>query len=266
VQTTFDLARLRDAVGAGSAEAVAFSEEVNRSLDGARIDTPQALNEHVMPILARHFPKLGIRVYGSCVEPLAWVLHLACTVFLDMFLGTGVFLLAENAYRRGDQKGLFEVMRRLAPKQRKAKVQLRGDDGRILSNAEELSVFTEYCRGLFSQGQCVATSILLGQPFRLEAVALEQHMCKLSIYKSVPAHTLPPAVWKLCRQALAPLLVQFADKAWQLRPSAPSLWCDSWLVWLNKVGKQGRSPDELRPIALQDTGGKIVTKHLASLL
>ena len=28
---------------------------------------------------------------------------------------------AENAYQRGDQRGLFEVMRRLAPKQRKAK-------------------------------------------------------------------------------------------------------------------------------------------------
>ena len=108
VQTSFDLVHLRDAVGAGSAEAVAFSEEVSRSLVGARIDTPQALNEHVMPILARHFPKalgqarlgrgsimhfrLGILVYGSYVEPLAWVLHLACTAFLDMFSGTGVFL------------------------------------------------------------------------------------------------------------------------------------------------------------------------------
>lgn len=42
VQTSFDLVRLREAVGAGSEEA---------------------LNEHVMPILARP----GIRVYGSCV-------------------------------------------------------------------------------------------------------------------------------------------------------------------------------------------------------
>ena len=57
VQTSFDLVRLRAAVGAGSAEAVALSEEVSRSLVGAQIDTPQALNEHVMPILARHFPK-----------------------------------------------------------------------------------------------------------------------------------------------------------------------------------------------------------------
>ena len=85
---------------------------------------------------------------------------------------------AESAYQRGDQKGLFEVMRRLAPKQRKAKVQLRGEDGRILSNAEELRVFTEYCRGLFSQGRCIATSSLLGQPFKLAADALEQHMRK----------------------------------------------------------------------------------------
>ncbi|CAE7565504.1 X-element\ORF2, partial [Symbiodinium microadriaticum] len=216
-----------------------------------------------MPILARHFPKYWriLVIY----QREAREAKRASRALRKQHLRDEL-RLAENAYRRGDQKGLFEVMRRLAPKQRKVKIQLRGDDGRILSNAEELSVFTEYCRGLFSQGQCVATSNLLGQPFRLEAVALEQHMRKLSVYKSVPAHTLPPAVWKLCRQALAPLLVQFTDKAWQLRPSAPSLWCDSWLVWLNKVGKQGRSPDELRPIALQDTGGKIVSKHLASLL
>ena len=309
VQTSFDLVRLREAVGAGSAEAVAFSVEVSRSLVGARIDTPQALNEHVMPILARHFPKTLGQARARPWQhhalqaryPRLWQLRRALGVgpppglhrlsghVLRYWRLLAIYQReareakrasralrkqylrdelrqAENAYQRGDQKGLFEVMRRLAPKQRKAKVQLRGEDGRILSNAEELRVFTEYCRGLFSQGRCVATSSLLGQPFELEANALEQHMRKLSIYKAVPAHTLPPAVWKLCRQALAPILVQLADKAWQLRPSAPTLWCDSWLVWLNKVGKQGRSPDELRPIALQDTGGKIVSKHLAALL
>ena len=309
VQPSFDLVHLREAVGAGLAEAVAFREEVSRSLIGARIDTPQALNEHVMPILARHFPKTQRQARARPWQhhtlqaryPRLWQLRRALGVGpppglrrLDGHVLRYWRLLAiyqreareakrasralrkqhlhdelrqaENAYQRGDQKGLFEVMRRLAPKQRKAKVQLRGEDGRILSNAEELRVFTEYCRGLFSQGRCVATSSLLGQPFKLEADALEQHMRKLSIYKAVPAHTLPPAVWKLCRQALAPVLVQLADKAWQLRPRAPPLWCDSWLVWLNKVGKQGRSPDELRPIALQDTGGKIVSKHLATLL
>ncbi|CAE7939263.1 unnamed protein product, partial [Symbiodinium necroappetens] len=270
VQTSFDLVHLREAVGAGSAEAVAFSEEVSRSLVGARIDTPQALNEHVLPILARHFPKalgqararpwqhhalqaryprlwqlrraLGVgpppglhRLSGHVLR--YWRLLViyqreareakhASRALRKQYLRDEL-RQAENAYQRGDQKGLFEVMRRLAPKQRRAKVQLRGEDGRILSNAEELRVFTEYCRGLFSQGRCVATSSLLGQPFKLEADALEQHMRKLSIYKAVPAHTLPPAVWKLCRQALAPVLVQLADK---------------------------------------DTGGKIVSKHLASLL
>ncbi|CAE7816502.1 unnamed protein product, partial [Symbiodinium sp. KB8] len=263
VKTSFDLAQLREAVGAGSAQAVAFGEEVRRSLVGARIDTPQALNEHVLPILARHFPRYWrlLVIYQREAREAKRASRALRKQYLRDELRQ-----AENAYQRGDQKGLFEVMRRLAPKQRKAKVQLRGEDGRILSNAEELRVFTEYCRGLFSQGRCVATSSLLGQPFKLEADALEQHMRKLSIYKAVPAHTLPPAVWKLCRQALAPVLVQLADQAWQLRPRAPPLWCDSWLVWLNKVGKQGRSPDELRPIALQDTGGKIIARHLATLL
>ena len=69
---------------------------------------------------------------------------------------------AEHAYQRGDQRGLFEVMRRLAPKQRKTKVQLRGAAGRILSNAEELSVFTDYCRGLFFKGVCYWPKTLNG--------------------------------------------------------------------------------------------------------
>ena len=309
VQTSFDLVRLREAVRAGSAEAMAFSAEVSRSLDGTQIDTPQALNDHVMPILARRFPKTLGRARPRPWQnpalqvryPHLWQLRRALGVGpppglhrLDGHVLRYWRLLviyqreareakrasralrkqhlreelrqAESAYQRGDQKGLFEVMRRLAPKQRKAKVQLRGEDGRILSNAEELGVFVDYCRGLFSQGRCVGKDCQLSQPFQLVAGDLAQHMSKLSIYKSVPAHTLPPAVWKLCRQDLAPILVALASQAWQLRPLAPPLWCDSWLVWLNKVGKQGRSPDELRPIALQDTGGKIISKHLASLI
>ncbi|CAE7877956.1 unnamed protein product, partial [Symbiodinium sp. KB8] len=157
VQTSFDLVRLREAVGAGSEEAEAFSEEVSRSLVGARIDTPQALNEHVMPILARHFPKTLGQARARPWQhqdlqaryPRLWQLRRALGVgpppglhrldghVLRYWRILVIYQreareakLAETAYRRGDQKGLFEVMRRLAPKQRKAKVQLRGDDGR----------------------------------------------------------------------------------------------------------------------------------------
>ena len=306
---SFDAVRLREAVGAGSEVAEAFRHEVCCSLTDARIDTPQALNEHVMPILARHFPPTSgparVRPWQhadlQARYPHLWQLrralgvgpppgmHHLCGPVLRYWRQMAIYkqaareakrasralrkqyLLgelrqAENAYQRGDQRGLFEVMRRLAPRQRKAKVQLRGEDGRILSNAEELRAFADYCRGLFSTGRCVASDCVLGKPFQLTTADLELHMRKISIYKSVPAHTLPPAVWKLCRQALAPILVRLANKAWQLRPQAHPLWCDSWLVWLNKVGKQGCRPDELRPIALQDTGGKMVSKHLASLL
>ncbi|OLQ09925.1 hypothetical protein AK812_SmicGene6435, partial [Symbiodinium microadriaticum] len=194
VKTSFDFAQLREAVGAGSAQAVAFGEDVRRSLVGAQIDTPQALNEHVLPILARHFPKAPGQARARPWQhhalqaryPRLWQLRRALGVGPPPGLHrlSGHVLRywrllviyqreareakrasralrkqylrdelrqAENAYQRGDQKGLFEVMRRLAPKQRKAKVQLRGEDGRILSNAEELRVFTEYCQGLFSQ-------------------------------------------------------------------------------------------------------------------
>ncbi|CAE7029975.1 unnamed protein product [Symbiodinium sp. CCMP2592] len=289
---SFDVIRLREAVRTGSETAMAFCNEVCCTLPDARADTPQALNEHVMPILARHFPKTSGQVRQRPWQhadlqvryPHLWQLwrtlgvgpppglHHLCGHVLRYWRQVTIYKQAareakrasralrkqymqselrqaENAYRRGDQRGLFEVMRRLAPKQRKAKVQLRGEDGRILSNAEELRVFTDYCRGLFSSGRCVASDAVLSQPFQLMADDLERHMCKLSIDKSVPAHTLPPAVWKLCRRALAPVLVQLAARAWSLRPHAPHLWCDSWLVWLNK-----------------DTSGKIVTKHLASLL
>ena len=306
---SFDAVRLREAVGAGSELAEAFRHEVCCSLTDARIDTPQALNEHVMPILARHFPPTSgparVRPWQhadlQARYPHLWQLrralgvgpppgmHHLCGPVLRYWRQMAIYkqaareakrasralrkqyLLgelrqAENAYQRGDQRGLFEVMRRLAPRQRKAKVQLRGEDGRILSNAEELRAFADYCRGLFSTGRCVASDCVLGKPFQLTTADLELHMRKISIYKSVPAHTLPPAVWKLCRQALAPILVRLANRAWQLRPQAHPLWCDSWLVWLNKVGKQGCRPDELRPIALQDTGDKMVSKHLASLL
>ena len=307
VQTSFDLVHLREAVGAGSAEAVAFSEEVSRSLVGARIDTPQALNEHVMPILARQFPKTlgqeGARPWQhhelQARYPRLWQLRRALGVGpppglhrLDGHVLRYWRLLviyqreareakrtsralrkqhlrdelrqAETAYQRGDQKGLFEVMRRLAPKQRKAKVQLRGEDGGILSNAEELRVFTEYCRGLFSQGRCVATSSTLGQSFQLEADALEQHMRKLSRFRPTPYH-LPCGScagrhWRLFWSNLQ-IRPGNVDRVLLLFGVTPG-WHGSTRLASKVAARTSCVPLPCRI----DTGGKIVSKHLAALL
>ena len=84
---------------------------------------------------------------------------------------------------------------------------------------------------------------------------------KLQAGKAAPQHLAPAAVWKGLAPILAPKLVAWYNAA-SAQGQYPSLWAAAWVVWLAKPNKAPVKPANLRPIALQDCGGKSIAKAL----
>ena len=78
--------------------------------------------------------------------------------------------------------------------------------------------------------------------------------------KSAPRHLAPNAAWKGLAELLAPKLRGWYEERGSL--AFPRLWTDAWIVWLAKPNKPPDKPSNLRPIALQDGGGKAVAKAI----
>ena len=69
-------------------------------------------------------------------------------------------------------------------------------------------------------------------------------------YKAAPRHLVPSAAWKLCANAVAPLLTTAQSG------EVPQGWTDAWLVWMPKPDKEASVPAGLRPLGLTDTIAK----------
>ena len=56
---------------------------------------------------------------------------------------------AWDADRQGDKSAIWQVIRRLAPKTARTRVQLRGPKGELLTQQEETDKFVEYCEKVY---------------------------------------------------------------------------------------------------------------------
>ena len=167
---------------------------------------------------------------------------------------------AQRAAQRRDQRTLFQVVRRLAPKCMRQRVQLRQDDNTVMNPAEELVAFMAHCQELFqSTAQPLSVPPLQAQ-FHIEPSELEEAFSALKLRKAVPSHTAPIAIWKLCSPCLSEVVSHMVREHWFGTPVMPPLWCDAWVTWLVKPQKVPRTPNDLRPIALTEASGKAITK------
>ena len=170
--------------------------------------------------------------------------------------------IAYQAAQQGDQRTLYQVIRRLAPKTLRQRVQLHAEDGSLLSDAQELQIFHQHCQDLFQSSAPAVAAPALQEPYQLGVSTLNSAILALKPHKATPSHTAPTVVWQLCSYRLAECLAGMVATYWKHHPQVPHLWSDAWIIWLRKPGKVPLCPADLRPIALQDTGGKAIAKVL----
>ena len=160
---------------------------------------------------------------------------------------------AEEAAKHHNQKELYSVIRQLAPKQPRKRVQLRGNANQLLTNSQELRELVTFSKDLFQHDR---PPLAQAQLIDRHALTEEQALRTLQPSKSAPRHLAPNAAWKGLAELLAPKLRGWYEEGGSL--AFPRLWTDAWIVWLAKPHKPPDKPSNLRPIALQDGGGKAV--------
>ena len=169
---------------------------------------------------------------------------------------------AEQAAKRGDQHALYKIIRKLAPKQSYKRVQLRGSLGQLLDPAAELQSFREYCSQLFKADEPAVALQRMCNTYHITAAELQDAILSLRAHKAVPAGCARTLMWHACADILAPILQSICCRMWTGVPTYPDLWSHAWISWLEKARKRVLGPETLRPIALQETGGKAVGKVL----
>ena len=173
--------------------------------------------------------------------------------------------IAERAAKAGKQRELYEVIRRLAPQQERRKVQLRGNNNNILTSAQEPRNLTDFCQDLFLSKAPAITVPHHHEPVSIDAKEIQQTLSLLKPMKSAPRQLAPTSAWKYLSHLLAPHLAEIFHRSISTG-TLPELWTHAWITWLPKPGKPPNKPENLRPMALQDCGGKSIAKALQQRL
>ena len=180
---------------------------------------------------------------------------------------------AELASRKHDLRSVRNIVRSLAPKAPRARTQLKGKDGGMLSRAEEAEVFCEHFKQKFTSANAwrydAATLYLnniehsQNSQQLIDCEQLCHELLKAPLRKAVPPGHPPSATWRLFADLAATTITTVLNGSWEVGPiTIPQGWSDAHLVLIKKPGKTGRDPNRHRPIGLQDQLGKITFKHV----
>ncbi|CAE7227790.1 unnamed protein product [Symbiodinium sp. CCMP2592] len=183
---------------------------------------------------------------------------------------------AEQHALKHNSRGIYQIVKRLAPKQARRQMQLRSSDGQMLSPSEELELLREHFQTRFTASQPMDASLAdlhwpCAQHPLLEAQPLCQAIQSVPRRKAVPQGHPPSASWRLCADLLAPWLSSHLNEAWcQTAIQVPRCWSDVDLALVPKPEKSGREPKDYRPIGLACPLGKkllaaLVQPHVAGL-
>ena len=169
----------------------------------------------------------------------------------------------EASARKGDTRALFQLAARFGPKQKRRKLQLRSEDGGILSHAEQADVLHRFYKNLYSTDapdshaqilDSLVDSTSLVCPFAcLSLDTIPQALQHLSPHKAAPSHLAHTSVWIACSDVVSPWLAHFLQSAQQI----PQVWKDTWLSLLRKVATP-TLPRQLRPLGISEISGRIV--------
>ena len=115
--------------------------------------------------------------------------------------------LAE-ASARGDQRGLWQGAKKLAPWKPRTKMSIRGLEGTILSPEEQLQALLDHSARKFCHGDPYISEHRMTVDFTVTEQEVERLVSKTPLRKAVPESVAPSAVWKLCAASVSHVIVR----------------------------------------------------------
>ena len=180
---------------------------------------------------------------------------------------TAVLEAAQSAAAAGDMHKLYKEVRKPSPKNPKEKIQIRGPENQILSQASEHAEIVKHFSSVFTRHAPAEATPWLALHLQISDADVQHSLRKPPSGKAVPPWLIPPEVWKLCSADLMPHIQGMIKR--YFAPGElflPDSWTDSWLCLLPKPNKPAKIPKNLRPIALQCLLGKCIARILKQKL
>ena len=186
---------------------------------------------------------------------------------------------AQQCADKHDSRGLYQIVKRIAPKQAYRRLQLKDSQGRMMSPSDEADLLQWHFSERFSAPSGAEESSLnlqgpwsLQHPLLLDAFSLCRELQQIPRRKAVPMLHPPGAAWRLCADMIAPWISHELSQAWtEQQIHVPASWSDVDLALILKPDKGGHKPGDYRPIGLSCPLGKkllrcIIEPHLDDIL
>ena len=176
---------------------------------------------------------------------------------------------AEQHAKTHNTRGIYQILKRLAPKQARRRMQLRGEEGQMLEPSAELDLLEQHFSKRFTATQQVDVELASHSwegtgALTLDVATVCRYIQQVPRRKAVPQGHPPSASWRLCADLISPWLCNVVLEAWSTpRLEVPRAWTDVDLALVPKPDKPGREPKDYRPIGLACPLGK---KFLGALL
>ncbi|CAE7460642.1 pol [Symbiodinium sp. CCMP2592] len=165
---------------------------------------------------------------------------------------------AESASTRGNPGALYQIIRRIAPKLRRRKLQLRDEHGRLLGPRKEAEHILAHYSEVFASASATEDSWLT-QPLHFEEIEFQAALSELPLHKALPAHCAPAPLWRWCADTVSSCtarLLKCGLQAGSFRQQWPLEWAISFLCLLPKTDQKLDAVTKLRPISLLHPLGK----------
>ena len=173
--------------------------------------------------------------------------------------------VAEQAAKQGDQRALFLVARKLAPRSHRGTIRLQNSEGKALSSQAAMQAIVAYSNATFAASPDTMPILPLQGTMDLGSHTFAQALSRLNVRKAVPSHCAPAAAWRLCSacisERLGPLLQRHFAADSQSRLVGDLR--DANVVWLEKPNKPPTTVGALRPIGLMPSCAKAIAAALA---
>ena len=176
---------------------------------------------------------------------------------------------AEQYARAHNSRGIYQIIKRLAPKQARRRMQLRGAEGQMLEPCAELDLLEQHFSQRFTAIQQADVDLASRSwegrgDLVLDVATVCRYIQQVPRRKAVPRGHPPSASWRLCADLISPWLCKVILAAWSApHLEVPRAWTDVDLALVPKPDKPGREPKDYRPIGLACPLGK---KFLGALL
>ena len=166
---------------------------------------------------------------------------------------------ARQAADRHDLSRLHQLVRRLNPKEKTTRIQIRDASGRILSPMEEFTSLKQYVQTTWSGAPLPPFRASTGPGIPFTEADLVRALSSLAPLKANAPGTCA-SLSVLCNPSLIASQLMSLLHLWWHRPDPyiPTSWKSGHLFLLPKPGKPPNSAKNLRPLALQEVFGKAV--------